>query len=95
VIDRVGTASAYFHNSLPYMVAYAWCIGVENLIIWGADYSHERSKQREEDRANAEYWIGYVRARGMEVWLPDSTTLCNANRGQWFYGYRDQPEIAL
>jgi hypothetical protein len=94
VIAKVGDTNAYFHNSLPYMLAYAWCIGVKSLVVWGADYSHERSKRREEDRANAEYWIGYVRAKGVEVWLPSSTTLCNTSSGPYFYGYRDQPEIA-
>lgn len=95
VLDRVGHENAYFHNSVPYLLAYAWCIGVKELVIWGADYSHERSKRREEDRANAEYWVGWCRARGMTVWLPDVTTLCNSNRGAWFYGYRDQPEIEV
>jgi hypothetical protein len=93
VADRVGTANAYWHNSLPYLLAYAWCIGVQELVIWGADYSHEASKRREEDRANAEYWIGFCRAKGMTVWLPNTTTLCNTSRGAYFYGYRDLPEI--
>lgn len=95
VLDRVGVENAYFHNSLPYILAYAWCIGVQRIVLWGADYTHERSKRREEDRANAEYWVGFLRARGVEVYLPDSTTLCNMNRGPWFYGYPpgDQPDL--
>ena len=93
VVDKVGSVNAYFHNSLPYLLAYALCIGVRELVIWGADYSHEASKRREEDRANAEYWIGFCRAKGMLVWLPNTTTLCNTSRGAYFYGYRDLPEI--
>jgi hypothetical protein len=93
VLSNVGDSNAYFHNSIPYLLAYALTIGVKRLVIWGADYSHERSKRREDDRANAEYWVGFCRARGMEIWLPETTTLCNQNRGLWFYGYRDQPEL--
>jgi hypothetical protein len=93
VLSTVGDSNAYFHNSIPYLLAYALTIGVKRLVIWGADYSHERSKRREDDRANAEYWVGFCRARGMEIWLPETTTLCNQNRGLWFYGYRDQPEL--
>lgn len=93
VLEKVGIANAYFHNSLPYLLAYAYAIGVQQLILWGADYTHERSKRREEDRANAEYWIGFCRAKGMDIWLPDTTTLCNTSRGTWFYGYADQPVI--
>jgi len=92
VLDRVGEENAYFHNSVPYLLAYAVAIGVKRIIIWGADYSHERTKRREEDRANAEYWLGYCRAKGIEVWLPETTTLCNMARGIWYYGYRDQPQ---
>lgn len=94
VLGKVGTDNAYFHNSVPYLLAYAYAIGVERIVLFGADYSHEKSKRREEDRANAEYWVGYCRAKGMDIYLPSTTTLCNANRGAWFYGYRDQPIIA-
>lgn len=94
VLSAAGEVNAYFHNSIPYLLAYALAIGVRRLVIWGADYSHERSKRREDDRANAEYWVGFCRARGMEIWLPETTTLCNTNRGAWFYGYRDQPRLA-
>ena len=94
VLGKVGEDNAYFHNSVPYLLAYACAIGVEKIVLFGADYSHEKSKRREEDRANAEYWVGFCRAKGMDIYLPSTTTLCNANRGAWFYGYRDQPAIA-
>lgn len=80
-------AVPYFHNSIPLVLAYAWAIGVRRLYLWGADYSHESSKRREADRPNAEYWVGWCRALGMEVWMPDTTTLCNSSQGFWVYGY--------
>jgi hypothetical protein len=95
VLDAVGTENAYFHNSLPYILAYALFIGVEELHLWGADYSHERLKDRESDRANAEYWIGYCRAKGMRIIVPATTTLLNSTRHGWYYGYRHQPPQVL
>ena len=91
VLQRFGNDHAYFHNSVPYILAYALMIGVERLVLWGADYSHEAIKRREDDRANAEYWVGYCRAKGMKVQVPQDTTLLNTDRQPWFYGYREQP----
>lgn len=92
VLERTG-GDAYFHNSVPYILAYALAIGVQRMTIYGADYSHESSKRREDDRPNAEYWLGFCQAKGMQFSLPPTTTLLNANRRGWFYGYRDQPEF--
>ena len=75
------------------MLAYALFIGVRQILLWGADYSHEKSKRREEDRANAEYWIGICRVLGMRILIPDTSTLCNADKGTYFYGYRDKPQL--
>jgi hypothetical protein len=82
-----GPGHDYFHNSVPWIVAYAiWC-GVRELTLWGCDYTHERSNGREDDRANAEYWVALARAAGMAVLIPETSTLCNAARGAYHYGY--------
>ena len=93
LLAALGQDHAYFHNSIPYVIAYALFIGVERLYLFGADYSHEAIKRREDDRPCAEYWIGVARAKGMQIVLPSDTTLLNTNRGAWFYGYRDQPRL--
>jgi len=95
VVTEVGAENAYFHNSLPYMLAYALFIGVKEIHLWGADYSHEQLKDRESDRANAEYWVGFCRARGVRVIVPESTTLLNSRNHGWFYGYLHQPPMEL
>lgn len=95
VVAHVGAENAYFHNSLPYVLAYALFLGVKEVHLWGADYSHERLKDRETDRANAEYWVGFCRARGMRIIVPETTTLLNAHKHGWFYGYLHQPPEAL
>lgn len=91
VVRAFGAENAYFHNSIPYIIAYALFIGAKRMILFGSDYHHEAIKRREDDRPCAEYWIGYARAKGMQIIVPSSTTLLNTNRGLWFYGYRDQP----
>jgi len=67
VEDFYNIKRPYFHNSIPYIVAYAGFIGVKQLVIYGADYSHESLKGREEDRPCAEYWIGRVEQMGVDV----------------------------
>jgi hypothetical protein len=91
ILDRYPEATGYFANSVPYILAYALFVGVKRLVLWGADYNHESLKRREDDRANAEYWVGYCRAKGMHIQVPADTTLLNTNRGPELYGYRDPP----
>ena len=91
VIDRVGEESAYFHNSVPYVLAYALHIGVQKVTLFGCDYTFPGTTAREDDRANAEYWVGYLRASGVQVFVPSTTTLLSARRGPYFYGYLRQP----
>lgn len=86
-------AVPYFHNSVPYIIAYALFIGVKRLILFGCDYTHPNAPNiREADRANCEYWVGFARARGMRVGVPQDSTLLNTrdHDGLWWYGYREQ-----
>lgn len=101
LIDRVGLdVAAYWHNSIPYMLAYAAFIGVANVFLYGADYTHPKSGAdiREDDRANCEYWVGFLRALGVSVAVTADTTLLNKlqHKGKrWFYGFgARQPVIA-
>ena len=80
-------AEPYLHNSIPMILAYAWALGVEKCYLFGVDYTHERLQRREDDRANAEYWVGWCRAMGMQIIYPETTTFCNANQGFRVYGY--------
>jgi len=82
-------AVCYQHNSLPYILAYALYIGVRKLMLFGVDYTHPSnpSDVREDDRANAEYWIGILIACGVEIIVPESTTLLNTCYKKPMYGY--------
>lgn len=84
-----GPVHDYYHNSIPWVLAYAVWIGVKEITLWGCDYTHPRSTGREDDRANAEYWVAVARERGCQVLIPETSSLCNAIRGPFWYGYRD------
>lgn len=85
----------YFNNSVPYIIAYAYMIGVKEMSIYGADYTFPGMKAREDGRACVEYWCGWAEAKGMVIRLPSATTLMDANRGLRFYGYLRQPKISF
>ena len=79
---------AYFNNSIPYMLAYAGFIGVENIALFGCDYTFPGSSGREDDRANAEYWIAALQfLKGISFQFPHRTTIMNRDRWGRFYGF--------
>lgn len=85
----------YFLNSLPFMLAYAGAIGVRCIHIYGADYWHPESGAREDQKANAEFHIGFLAARGVDFVLPKNTTLLSMHQKGQIYGYRYNPNIAM
>lgn len=88
-----GLMDPYWHNSMPMVLAYALCLGVEEVTLWGCDYQSEQGLSLEDDRANLEYWVGICRACGMRVGVPDGSTLLNNRKtgGRLeVYGLRDQ-----
>ena len=78
---------AYFHNSIPYILAYAGMLGVKNICLFGCDYTFPGSPAREDDRANAEFWVGMLMACGVGFQFPSRTTLLSKNEGRKFYGF--------
>lgn len=90
---KCGLTDPYWHNSMPMVLAYAWFIGVKQITLWGCDYTLENGRVLEDDRANCEYWVGFLRACGVRVGVPTETTLLNQHktRGELhIYGLRDQ-----
>ncbi len=87
-----GPESCWFRNSVPMIVAYAWWIGVEKIFLFGADYHHEAMKMREDDKGNAEAWVHFFRMMGGKVVLPADTTLMDANKPSYIYGFQRQPK---
>ena len=65
------------------MLALAINEGVDRIVMHGVDLwdaPHERGDQR----CGAHYWIGLARGRGIEIEIPDESSLCKTER---LYGY--------
>lgn len=93
-IRQKGNSLLYFRNSVPMILAYAWFIGVEQICLFGADYTHPSGQAREADQPNAEYWVGWCEAMGINLLLPADTTLKSTREGKELYGYGvRQPEL--
>lgn len=82
-----GNALLYAKNSVPLILMYAWWQGVEQIYLFGADYTHPMSNRREGDQPNAEYWCGFLEACGVSLYLPNDTTLKSVRQGNAIYGY--------
>ena len=86
---------AYFRNSLPLIMAYAWAMeSIHTLYLWGADYTHPVSgASREADQPNAEYWAGFLRASGIRIIVSQDTTLLKTREPWKVYGYARIPDL--
>lgn len=81
---------SYFNNSIPYMLAYigACCPAVEVVYMFGCDYTFPGNQAREDDRANAEYWLAALQyGLGIAFRFPHRTTILSRDKGRVFYGF--------
>lgn len=82
----------YFNNTVAYAMAYAIHIGVEKVSIFGCDYTYPNAHKSERGRGCLEFWLGYATRKGVEIAVPERTTLMDArdNHGDHdapLYGY--------
>ena len=91
----------YFNSTAAYAVAYAIHIGVKKISLFGIDYTLPNVHSAERGRACVEFWLGIAAARGVEIALPEQTTLLDAcaPEAERLYGYdcvdvllRDKPD---
>lgn len=72
--------SAYFTNSISYMIAYAVYKGYKKIELYGVDMSARDEYINQ--RGSVMYWIGFARAKGVDVFLASGIDK------PWFlYGY--------
>lgn len=74
-----GQDEEFFTSSIDYMLALAILEGFERIEVYGVDMwaaAHERNVQRN----GAHYWIGLARGRGIDVVIPDESSLCKVER---------------
>jgi hypothetical protein len=82
----------WFVNSMPFALLYAAWIGVEEIYLWGMDFvSHSSGKVVEDGHPNVAYWIAKIEEAGVKVIVPNSSSLCDANHREVFYGYQRDP----
>ena len=78
---------SYFNGTAAYALAFAIHLGVKQIGIWGCDYTYPNAHQAEKGRACLEFWIAHGLARGLDIRIPDSTSLLDSCEGQPLYGY--------
>ena len=82
-------AVPYFNSTAAYAVAYAIHIGVKRISLFGIDYTLPNAHEAEQGRACVEFWLGIAAARGIEITVPEQTSLldaCQTDRDR-LYGY--------
>jgi hypothetical protein len=79
----------YFNSTAAYAVAFAVAIGVKRITLFGFDFTYANSHQAEQGRGCVEFWLGFAKARGIKIGLPDTTSLMDAvtTREARFYGF--------
>jgi SAM-dependent methyltransferase len=83
------TGKAYFNSTAAYAVAYAVHIGVQEINLFGIDFSYAHAHHAEKGRACVEFWLGMAAARGILIGVPETTSLLDTIEGHdaKFYGY--------
>jgi len=69
----------YFNSTAAYAVAFAIHIGVKKISLFGIDFTYPNQSDAEKGRACVEYWLGMARAKGIEISIPNVSTLMDAN----------------
>lgn len=92
VLNRSGGSNGgapYFNSTAAYAVAYAVHIGVKRISLFGIDYTMPNAHHGEQGRACVEFWLGIAAARGIQLTIPDTSSLmdaCADDRDR-LYGY--------
>lgn len=73
----------YFTSSIAYMIAYAIYKGATEIDIYGVHMGLET--EYTEQKACADYWIGYARGLGIEVIIYGNTALCGHSTKLYAY----------
>jgi hypothetical protein len=87
--DGTNGGAPYFNSTAAYAIAYAVHIGVQKISLFGLDYTLANSHHAEQGRACCEFWLGIAAARGIELMIPETSSLmdaCATDRDR-LYGY--------
>ena len=69
----------YYNSSIAYMLALAIFEQVDKIGIWGVDMADHgepgHADEYRDERPNCEYLLGFAKAKGIEIYLPDECPL--------------------
>ena len=71
--DVIALTGDYFHSSFAYMMGLAILEEADKLGVWGIDMTEDDEYKYQ--KSNAEYFIGFARGRGIEVFVPEESAL--------------------
>lgn len=79
----------YFNSTAAYAIAYAIHIRVKQISLFGLDYTYKNVHQAEQGRACCEFWLGIAAARGIEITIPEQSSMMDAcaPERERLYGY--------
>jgi len=75
----------YFTNTISYMAAYAYYIGATEVAIYGVDMAQDEEYAKE--RPSVEYFVAFLRAKGIPVYIPAESDICKA---PYLYGFQEE-----
>lgn len=69
---------AYFNSTAAYAIAYAGYLGVKRVTLFGIDYTLPNMHAGERGRACCEFWLGLMSGRGVQIVVPETSSLMDA-----------------
>ncbi len=92
--DMMNVFGGYFTNTVSWMMAIAIALGYKEIGIYGIDMAQSGgiagSREYQNQRPSCEYFIGWAKGMGIEVFIPDTSDLLKA---PFLYGYDDSSMI--
>lgn len=86
----------YFNNGVAMAIAYAIHKKVKRLCLYGCDFTYPNRNYAESGRGCTEAWLAVASMHGMELVLPEKTSLFDAVEPEkGVYGFKEQPKITL
>jgi len=89
VVQYIGVP--YLNTTPAYALAYAIYLGIQEIHIYGCDYTYPNQVLFEKGRACFEWLMGFAFAKGIELKMGPNTSLMDVclPPEQKFYGYSD------
>lgn len=92
VVAAVG--EAYFSTTVAYAIGHAIAEGVQEIQLYGCDFTYPNRHEAESGRGCAEFLIAVAMAQGIKIVVAQDSTLLAVNEpAMRLYGYVKPPKI--